>query len=148
MWSLKFSENFHIPSLVVSHSHPVRQAEQIQWRPCFSGGTLRPREAKDPGVPWIMAEPDLDFCPLPPGLRAFTLDMSTTKQKHSPTLFVAMILGLNPRQTPFWWRKPECIHSTSDCLECLLWATLWARHWGFNSEYDVVSTSKQLPALA
>lgn len=32
--------------------------------------------AEGPGMSWTVAEPDLDPCPLPPGLRSFLVDMT------------------------------------------------------------------------
>lgn len=62
-WLLKFSESFHICSLLM-------QAEQASRPLCRHGGDWG-AEAEDPGVSWTVAQLDLDFCPLPPGLGPF-----------------------------------------------------------------------------
>lgn len=69
--------------------------------------------------------------------RYFVLDMtdeSSHEAKDSPILFVAMILGLNICQTPFWRRKKTKIHLTNNFIEHLLFAKLRASHWGFKRE--------------
>ena len=126
-WSLKFSENCHIRSVSCSHNpgeagREDRVTSMLQWR------TLRPREAEDPRVSWIMAEPYRDLCLLATGPLPWTRSTrATTQQRHPTTLSAVMILDLtHVRHFSEEERKQRCSHPTDDFIEHLLCAKLWA----------------------